>query len=379
MKAGFFSVLLCVLLILITVCAGGTALYFSKAVPGFNAAADSVIARFRPAPEPEPEPELLAPISLDGMRLASYVPLFSEKTGPVSGYSTADSVSSARADRAGLDFSFSADGYSVTCSGQLARLADGYDGVDSSVSSWTFVSDYPIVCGPMVYADSAVFADAAPSVFAVDITDGRLLFAVESPVYPAAFFTQEDDGFVLSGRDGNMYRFVFVPEGDDAVVEKRVEPAYRDAEFAKRLRPDGQAWEQMLTKIHYWLPGSPGDRAEPVSDGDMTGDFFAASTVPMALSQAKPASVFLFYPEKPATYTIGITDAEGRFLTRRAFSAVFTASGQLLAVSLDYVADDPVVTLPLEADVPYYIVMGMLTREEGTENLYATIMEGKGL
>ncbi|MCQ2982245.1 MAG: hypothetical protein MJ178_05790 [Treponemataceae bacterium] len=70
-----------------------------------------------------------------------------------------------------------------------------------------------------------------------------------------------------------------------------------------------------------------------------------------------------FSPAEQGMYTIGLAQEKGSMIEALAYVAVFEESGELLAVSVDYHADRPFVSLHLRDDRIYYIAQGWFTDE----------------
>jgi hypothetical protein len=204
-----------------------------------------------------------------------------------------------------------------------------------------------------------------PSLIVIDLQDGRLLLERAVPVYPDGPASVQGGMYLVSGRDGFRYSFVF--SGYDGLsgnhepdVFDTFIPVYADLTdqvLESYIKPSSAVTEVMLDKLSNWQ-GFTGVKDLP------DPQLYISHDAPYPFTQG---GLFVFSPEVQDTYAFGMCDETGSWIQARAFTAIFTDTGEMQAVSLDYVADRPQLSVPLSDREVYYILSGFLTDTTETD------------
>lgn len=253
----------------------------------------------------------------------------------------------------------SSDYKTLTVTGMLQRLDPLYDGYDESVSSWTLHTEYPILTRPCLFQDCIVFIDASPSLIMVNVLTGTASSGQYVPFFPdnkasavnqAVQAAGTDDSvqeirvplYTVLGRDGKIYAFAF----SDAHIEA---PASASLSVSSSIfTPDDKALEHMVSIIKNWA----GFTEDPV----LGAPLILSDDYSPLLMNLQSASFVVFMVPASGNYTAGLTDENGLFIRDNAVVCIFTGSGELIGVSVDYESDRPNVTSYFEEKKLYYVL-----------------------
>lgn len=216
-------------------------------------------------------------------------------------------------------------------------------------SSWPFVTE-PVLCDGIVLS---VTAEPAFMVFSAD--NGALLKKEDCPIYPGESAYFENNILMLSGRDGNTYQFRMNADYSFTDIHsEKVEE--QGGYFLSLFEPDKKTADFITSRIKTWsadenrvLPDIKLYTGHINEEGN--GNFWAQQT-------EGETTMFVFTPDKQGMYQIGLADENGAWITANAFVAVFGEGGDLKQVSLDYVANKPLIKQQLSDSEIYYIVAG---------------------
>lgn len=333
-----------------------TLLYLTKSFPDFNKRVDNVLEKMSLLPKEEVvsevQPELLPKLEIPENPILTLEPFYvGQAAGNFSLESKTEFWTSSE-----LEFAITDYDYSITCSGPIGRFAPDYQGYPVPESSWTYTGTYPILSKPGVFADSVVFIDSEPSLVQLDLLTGDLVNKMPSPVYPSVNALIQGKKYIFQGRDGNQYIFSF---GDIDIVDTVSSvPSFSSLEMS--FAPELSVQEIILDKLKTW--GAEAD-----------SNYFVAPVVipeinePFLFSTEIKPCLLAFSPEQQGTFTIGLCEKDGKWTTANAFIALFTEQGEMRGVSLDYVANQPQITLHVSDTEIYYIVTGYYEEPENKE------------
>ncbi|MCM1321128.1 MAG: hypothetical protein NC041_04950 [Bacteroides sp.] len=346
-------------------------LYNSELCPNFSAAADALLCRIFSAKQTDFS---VSEVPKD----SSAEPLPAEVAAASWEFRNASAEEAEKINSAALppplvsgktEISISDDGYTLT-----ASLTNGEQ-------LWSYENIFPIASAPVVYADAVVFTDCDPALVSLHLEDGRLLQRVPSPVYPAQKAAAGGTSYIFSGRAGGVYVFAAVfdetlPEifAEDPPYNPAAEtpqentaepPHYSNTNVPLVSMPASAA---IAERIAFWLPNVR--NYAPEQPLVLPADFH-----PVAAALSEKPQVFVFCVPEQGQYTAGLCDENGAWISAKAFCAVFTQSGEMQAVSLDYVADRPQVSLHFSAGTVYYAVCGKFPEELADIAWFFTVKE----
>ncbi len=378
--AGIIAVCVLVLIFIAALCA---VLYAAESFPAFNAAVDSLfpfISRNSVAVSESSAADV--PSEPAGARIAALVPSFAASAVP----NFADTAASGTA----AGFTISADGYVLR----------------SSENGWSYGNRYPIVSKPGAFADAVVFIDASRTLVCLDLVTGVLVREAACPVYPAgaayadgasyvfeaaaggwyaAYFGLSDAETAASGTAGSNFADTAAPGTAGSNFADTAAPGTAGSNFADTAAP-GTAASPEFPSVH-------GTAAQPVAGFDQAlHESFMPDSAVLAgitaklngLISAEPpqpvpgdftytetdgvrrfdrgvfSPLIVFSPAEQGVYTFGLCSADGAWIKDTAFVAVFTGTGEMRSVSLDYVADRPQITMHLSDAEMYYVCAGFM-------------------
>lgn len=233
---------------------------------------------------------------------------------------------------------------------------NGYSLASTGKILWLYDSTWPFVTDPVLYNGTVVSVTAEPAFITLSYEDGTLLSKQECPVYPGEKASFSGDVMSLTGRDGQTYQFKV--ENDQSFTDLRsVESAEpEEGVFLSKFAPDAKTADFISSRLKTWsadeereLPGITLYTGHINKEGN--GNFWAQEI-------DAESQIYVFAPDKQGVYQIGLADINGAWITANAFVAVFGETGDLKQVSLDYVANKPIIKLHLSDTEIYYIVAG---------------------
>lgn len=358
-----------VLLFCLSVMTGGvlSIFYLTGAFPSFNAKVEKILALTpdKNTIDTTQIDELLSPISIEGIKAAQLLPYFSlqlqdEKMPSFPLLDKGNTFSEYE-----LEFSLFDDRYSLKCNGIFERLNPDYAGEVYPESTWEYHGEFPIISQPALFADSIVFVDAKPKLVQLDLQTGTVLTTLPSPAYPgktAAIIDQ--NSYVFSGRDGKTYAFEFLnsTQIEQKTKEKNEQNTREYLEISRLLAYSEKTAATLQDMLDTWMDSSVNfNRQSPF----LLSDTQNPQLIPLKI--AEPL-VFAYTPQEQGTYTLGLCDEKGRWITAQGFVAIFTGQGDIQSLSMDYVADKPQTTLHLSPTEFYYITVGLFPTKGSNEN-----------
>lgn len=320
-----------ILIVLLLVAGLFTALYISNAVPQYNQLVDSAVITVQCLlPKKENAPQEQEPVE-------------TEVTAVIEVEAPAPTVTENEPapEPAPKDvYAFSQDGYTLSSLGEY---------------QWEYRSDFPFVTDPAVTEIGEVFTvTAEPAILRLQHSTGILISKNPCPVYPGekAWF-ESVLVYVLTGRDGNEYRFSF----DETIVVPYQEEEKASEPLISLFTPGEKAEKAISLRIKEWTTSE--DAAVPdvqpyigAINQEGNGSQWAE------LLDGEGPFLFVYLPENQGVFQVGLANANGGWLTADAFVAVFAEDGELKQVSMDYVANKPQVKLHMSDSEIYYIVAG---------------------
>lgn len=324
-------------------------LYFTNAFPDFNAKIDKTTI------EIVPPKELIPPIIIDGIVASELTPYFNADYSLNNKKLQKPALSTKGNNFLEYDLSFSLfnDAYSLKSTGVFERLNSNYIGTTYPESTWEYHGDFPIVSQPSLFADSLVFIDAEPKLVQLDIQSGRVINTQFSPAYPDKTAAILNNSYIFSARNGSTYAFDFLPSRLE--IPKITQ---NDLQFSSLFAYDEKIKNTLQNMLSSWMGTSDIVNLQAPL---LLADFQSPYLIPIRTGEIL---VFAYTPQEQGTYTVGLSDENGIWLTTQAFSSVFTSQGNLLSVSIDYIADKPQTSLHLSPNEFYYIAVGIFSETD---------------
>lgn len=247
---------------------------------------------------------------------------------------------------------------SADIGGEFVSQPDSFT-LSSVNPEWTFVWTRPIVSKPGVFADALVFIDTKPSLVFVERNTGVLLKELPCGVFPAEKAFVNASSYFFQSRSGSWYELSFEDNAGAELASLEPVPIERN-----RLLDSGN-----LLKDHV-LPSEAARKSiyekmnsffsfPEVKDPDgfrLYSEAFGA--FPFEHNVLSP--VFVFSPKEQGSYVLGLCDKDGNWIRSNSFVTLFSRTGETRAVSLDYVADRPQITIHLSDAELYYVCAGFM-------------------
>lgn len=232
---------------------------------------------------------------------------------------------------------------------------NGYSLASTGKTRWLYESSWPFVTKPVLHEGIVVSVTAEPAFIILSAEKGELLKKEACPVYSGESAYFENSVLLLTGRDGNTYKFLM--NADYSFTDLRSVPVEQTGGYLlSQFAPDAKTADFITSRIKTWsgddksvLPELKLYTGHINEEGN--GNFWAQKT-------EGGMTMFVFTPDKQGTYQIGLADENGVWVTANAFVAVFGENGDLKQVSLDYVANKPLIKQQLSDSEIYYIVTG---------------------
>lgn len=233
---------------------------------------------------------------------------------------------------------------------------NGYTLASTGKILWLYESTWPFVTEPVLHNGSVVTVTAEPVFITLSYDDGHLLGKQPCPVYPGETASFNGDMMTLSGRDGMEYQFRM--ENDLSFTDMRSagDNERESAYFLSLFKPDDKTADFISSRLKAW--SSDEERTLPELqlytghiNKEGNGNFWAQKN-------NSENSMYVFTPDSQGVYQIGLANENGVWVTANAYVAVFGENGDLKQVSLDYVANKPIIKLHLSETEIYYIVTG---------------------
>lgn len=235
--------------------------------------------------------------------------------------------------------------------------------VASLQPEWRYLSDYPVVTKPGVFSDMVVFMDMEPALVCIDRVTGLVSARFPCGVFPSGEAFVTGLSYFFEARSGGWYELRFVSREDAGTDAVALEPVFAaddidslvDADhlLASGVFPDAAVMDKIVERMRGLLP--PDDM-----HSETDAILYAQDDEICSFERRSLSPLFVFSPEEQGSYVVGLCDADGAWIRDSSFVAVFSRSGEMKMVSLDYVADRPQVTMHLSNEELYYICAGSM-------------------
>ena len=257
--------------------------------------------------------------------------------------------------------------YEIQATGILKRFSNEYDVDFPEIETWTFKNDFPIITSLAFYQNCIVFIDAVLQVHFVDIFTGESILNSEnkiySPVYPSGKTFANKNSFIFEGKNQKLFSLNFSDiensELQNYITNNKIDfSIFEISEEAKTHVKD---------YISNWLSLE--------NDFDLPEVQIIPNKLdPIPLSD-DDLIVFAYCPSWSGIKTVGLCDENSEWIKSYTFISIFTDSGEMLSVSMDYVADKPQLELHHSSTDSnfYYIVIGKLSHNDDTQQRFFTI------
>lgn len=310
--------------------------YKNNSFPSFNIFVDNLIGKTQtnqnePTTEIESESEKTATIPLKTLPLINNYKL--------NVFETAENQTSSNLEDYSIPqilFSTTNDDYSIVITGDY---------------NFTLDFEFPIVSKPFVFGDSIciITADNILNVINLQnqIVNERFIlnFIVEydKNLTEPVFVTE--NAIFVQAINGTKFKIEF---------EKFAKPGKNLTQttgnsIKKLFLPDEATEKFMISQINTW-------GFETKIEKLPTLEFFTGSSL-MPLNDLN-VHLYVYSPDFASRYDVALTNEKSMPIRGNAIVAVFSERGELMSVSLDYVADRPLVSATLSETEFYYIVAG---------------------
>ena len=267
----------------------------------------------------------------------------------------------------GIEFELQNNNCVIQATGILKRFSNDYDVNFPEIEKWTFENEYPIITSLTFYQNCVVFIDSLLQVHIVDIFTGKSIINSEnkiySPVYPSGKTFASKNSFIFEGKNQKLFSLNF---SDIQNSELQTFKKNNKLDFSIFDISD-EAKSHIKDYISNWIS----------LENDF--DLPEVQIIPSELS-AVPLSddeliIFAYCPSWSGIKTVGLCDENSEWINSYTFISIFTNEGEMLGVSMDYVADKPQLELhhSLTDTNFYYFVIGKLSHNEDTQKRFFTI------
>lgn len=261
-----------------------------------------------------------------------------------------NSVPSSRLPNA-ISAEFSEDGYSLTIK---------KEGITVNV----FTNEYPIVRQLYCFSDGILLFDFSGNVLFLDVLPNdivsRSVFVEKTGTIIAPRQIDLVDSFIkVLGRNGETVIYEITEENSVDSDLKSITDE-NDVLF-NDLFPTEKAWHDICFFCSNYFDTS---NLENIRNADEVGTYpFLSNTFPV--SDTSVCTLGKFCVPENGTYSFNLYNNQNFKLKCWAFVAVFQADGVLLDCNVQYSADNPTVSMPLQKDEEVYMVVSFMGEDPG--------------
>ena len=267
----------------------------------------------------------------------------------------------------GVEFELQKNNYEIQATGILKRFSNEYDVDLPEIETWSFKNDFPIITSLAFYQNCIVFIDAVLQVHFVDIFTGESILNSEnkiySPVYPSGKTFANKNSFIFEGKNQKLFSLNFSDiensELQNYKVNNKVDFSVFDISEEAKTHIKDYISNWLSLENDFDLPEvqiiPSGIASVPLADEDLI--------------------IFAYCPSWSGIKTVGLCDENLEWIKSYTFISIFNDEGEMLSVSMDYVADKPQLELHHSTTDTnfYYIVIGKLSHNEDTQQRFFTI------
>lgn len=274
---------------------------------------------------------------------------------------------STKYDVEGIEFVLLNNNSVIQATGILKRFSNDYDVNLPEVETWTFENEYPIITSLGFYQNCIVFIDAVLQVHFIDIFTGESILNSEnkiySPVYPSGKTFSNKNSFIFEGKNQKLFSLNF---SDLENLELQTYKINNEVDFSI-FEISEEAKTHIKDYISNWLSLE--------NDFDLPEVQIIPSELNAIPLPDDDLIVFVYCPSWSGIKTVGLCNENSEWIKSYTFISIFTDSGEMLSVSMDYVADKPQLELHHSSTDTnfYYIVIGKLSHNDDTEKRFFTI------
>lgn len=228
--------------------------------------------------------------------------------------------------------------------------------------AWTYENTYPIISEPAVFSDTVIFIDAEPALVCLNKETGLLQHRLPCSVFPKGPAYSLGLTYVFQANAGGWFQIQF-QEGSDqwptALELQEQELSKKD--FSEMLPalvyPNLEAQSKITTSMNDYVAS-----LDPLPLPDVL--LYDTSSQVVEFQHTHFSPLYIFSPEEQGSYTFGLCDSQGSWIRGNAFTVLFSKNGEVEAISLDYVADRPQISIHLSDTQLYYVCCGFMGLEE---------------
>ena len=222
--------------------------------------------------------------------------------------------------------------------------------------------NYPVVSNPFSFSDAIVFVDARPCVVLLDVNTNDVIKEIPCAVYPSQNSFIKDSSYYFESRSGSWFELRFT---DDFIQDiDIIEPVMYSTDNYVNINQLSENYvlpsEETLNIVNEKMSSLFSSEVNTVTDIQL----YLEEDGIVTFYRKGLSPLFVFSPEEQGAYVIGLCDYDGVWVRDNAFVTLFSKTGETRAVSLDYVADRPQITIHLSNEELYYICVGFMDSTE---------------
>lgn len=260
----------------------------------------------------------------------------------------------------GLEFSLINNDYGLQCNGLIDRLNSDFLGPEYISKTWQYIGNWKIVTNPVLFADALLFINSKPEVVLLDPQTGKAIdtkgsgISLDIAVYPEPSGEIKNGAYVFSGRNQKLYMLNF--------EDTQYNNCNNQFHYSNFFTFDDETKSFIVSKLNTWTTFPKNKKLPEIS-------ILASLKIPHKIEFLQDSvAIFVFSPEKQDNYKIGLANEKGVWQKNIGFMSVFSSTGELLAVSIDYSADKPQIETHLDSNLWYYFVVGLFENETNPDD-----------
>lgn len=234
--------------------------------------------------------------------------------------------------------------------------------------SWTYENPYPIISEPVAFSDAVIFIDAEPAMVCLDKQTGNLQQRLPCDIFPKGPAYSLEKSYIFEAKAGGWFQIHFqqlLGEWPTSLELKK--PTVTNKDFTEMLIasvfPSLEAQARITTSMNNYVSSS---EENPLPDILL----YDTSSQIIEFQHTYFSPLYIFSPEEQGSYTFGICDSQGSWIRDNSFTVLFSKNGEVEAISLDYVADRPQISIHLSDTQLYYVCCGFLGGEEVSSSFF---------
>ena len=245
---------------------------------------------------------------------------------------------------------------------------NGYTLSSSNDYSWKTSFEYPIITSPVIYNNKIAFITADNFFILLDINSGE----VSSTTPLEIICDLSVDLGPLQNKYGNFPFYEFTS------LDGRGYTIFLDSDFQYDVKILEEEPKNLVTSLDFFAP-SKEIKEDMIMNFASWGREIELNDFPRLkifsgndkkLIDNECINFYIYQPKQSGKYSIGLTNENGGFITDNAVVAVLKEDGSLVDVSLDYVANEPNVSVYLEKEIYYIVAYRIFVDDSSLKEVY---------